>query len=62
MFKMTLIVHTILSAFVSGTAVTIALVAGVTSAAVLIGVAVIGLVVTWPVSHRIAKTLMGDGK
>ncbi|MGV6812710.1 MAG: CTP synthetase [Brevirhabdus sp.] len=59
---MTLIIHTILSALVAGTAVTVALVAGATSALVLLVIAAVGVVVTWPVSHMIAKALLGDGK
>lgn len=59
MFKMTLIIHTLLSALVAGTGVTVALVIGVTSALVLLAIAGVGLVVTWPVSHMIAKALMG---
>jgi len=62
MFKMTLIIHTIVSAFVAGTAVTVALVVGVTSALALLSIAAVGLIATWPVSHIIAKTLMGDGE
>jgi len=59
MFKMTLIIHTLLSALVAGTAVTVALVAGVTSALVLLGIAGVCLVATWPVSHKIARAMMG---
>lgn len=57
MFRATLILHTLLSSVVAGTAVTIALVAGVVSAGGLIAIAMLALLATWPVSQRIAKAL-----
>lgn len=59
MFWITLIIHIIVSGAVAGVAVTVALVAGVTSKLVLVGLAAAGMVVTWPVSSRIARTLFG---
>lgn len=60
MLRLSLILHVFIGATLSGVAIVAALVAGVASLWVILGVALAGFVIAFPVSHMIARKLYED--
>lgn len=61
MLRLSLILHLFIGASLSGVAIVVVLVAGHGAPAVLFVAALIGFVLGFPLSHVIAKKLIGDG-
>lgn len=61
MLRLSLILHLFIGATLSGIAIVVALVAGVASLWAILGAAIAGFVVAFPVSHIIARKLYENG-
>lgn len=61
MLRLSLILHLFIGATLSGVAIVVALVASVASIWAILGAAVVGFIIAFPVSHTIARKLYEDG-
>lgn len=61
MFRLTMILHLFIGATLSGVGIVVVLVAGFASLWALLGAALLGMVVAFPVSHMVAKALYDAG-